>query len=322
MTYRIGLIILLLLAPVFPVHAASPDHLEFAPVTLPRYEDYKHIDHYAPTVASYREARDDPRFVMQRVTYSSDGLRVYAYLYRPRVVPAGRKLPVIVFNRGSYVRDDFSPEFLMPAHRLAREGYLVIAPMLRGSGGAPGHDEMGGADVDDILNIVPVLEKLGCADTDRLFLYGESRGAIMSMIAARRRFPARAIAVYGLTADFSVLVAKGSPGRRLASQIWPHFEQDEARIVQMRSPMRWAGEIDAPVLIMHGADDQSVPPTQALEMARALMQAGKPYELKIFHGANHVLTDRAAERDADAVAWFRRFDQPKKDQVHLIGRHK
>jgi dipeptidyl aminopeptidase/acylaminoacyl peptidase len=313
MACRIGFIALLLLALVYGdrAHAASTERLQFAPVTLPRHTDYRHIEHYAPTVEAYREARDDSRFVMERVTYGSDGLRVYACLYRPRAVPEGQKLPVIVFNRGSYVRDDFSPEFLMPAHRLAEQGYLVIGPMLRGSGGAPGHDEMGGADVDDIFNIVPVLTALGYADTDRLFLYGESRGAIMSMIAARRHFPARAIAVYGLTADFSTLIGPGTPGHALAPKIWPRFGTEEAHLVQTRSPMQWADQIDVPVLIMHGADDQTVPPTQALEMARALMRAGKPCELKIFYGGNHVLTGRAAERDGDAVAWFRRFDHPQ-----------
>jgi hypothetical protein len=66
MTCRVGLIIRLSPAPVFQAHAASPDHLEFAPVTVPRYEDYKYIGQYAPTVVSYREASDDSRFVMQR----------------------------------------------------------------------------------------------------------------------------------------------------------------------------------------------------------------------------------------------------------------
>lgn len=66
MTCRVGLIIRLPPAPVFQAHAASPDHLEFAPVTLPRYEDYKHIGNYAPTVASCQEASDHSRFVMQR----------------------------------------------------------------------------------------------------------------------------------------------------------------------------------------------------------------------------------------------------------------
>lgn len=56
----------------------------------------------------------------------------------------------------------------MPAHRLAERGYPVIAPMLRGSGGASGHDPMGGDDVDDIFTVIPLLKRLGFADTGRL----------------------------------------------------------------------------------------------------------------------------------------------------------
>jgi dipeptidyl aminopeptidase/acylaminoacyl peptidase len=281
-----------------------------APMAFPAYDDYKDIQFYAPTHDAYRQAVDDKRFVMRKMAYSSDGLCVYAYLYGPSTLPQGRKLPVVVFNRGSYMRDDFAPEALMPAHRLAQSGYLVIAPMLRGSGGAKGHDEMGSADVDDIFNVIPALEKLGYADTGRVFLYGESRGAIMSMIALRRKFPARAAAVYGLTADFSRLIGKGSPGRAIAPEIWPDFAQDEARIIENRSPLRWAQAIDAPVLIMHGGADRTVSPINALDMARAFERLRKPYALRIFYGANHVLTTDAAERDREAAVWFAHFDKP------------
>lgn len=276
------------------------------PVTFPNYDDYKGMARYAPTPEAYAEARDDARFVMERATYDSDGLKVYAYLYRP--AHPMRKMPVVVFNRGSYTRDDFSPEVLMPAHRLAEQGYLVIAPMLRGSGGAEGHDEMGGADLDDIFNILPVLRDLGYADVDRLFLYGESRGAIMTMMALRKGFPAKAAAVYGLTTDFSHLIGEGAPGRALAPQIWPDFADHEAQIVADRSSIQWPQDIHAPVLLMNGADDDSVSPVDAMRLAEKLSELHKPFKLKIFYGEKHVLTGRAAERDADAVTWFRRFD--------------
>lgn len=296
--------------PGTPPRAATPSGLpSFAPVHFPAYDNYHDIQLYASTRKAYRQATNDRRFVMQRMTYPSDGLRVYAYVYRPRHIPRGKKLPVIVFVRGSYVRSDFSPEVLMPAHRLAERGYLVVAPMLRGSGGAKGHDEMGGADVDDIFNLMPALKSLGYADTRRLFLYGESRGAIMSMIALRRAFPARAAAVYGLTTDFSRLIGKGSPGRAIAPKIWPHFDKNEARIIRTRSPIRWADKINVPVLLMHGGNDRTVSPINALEMARAFQHLGKPYALRIFYGANHVLTQCAAERDRDAAAWFARFSR-------------
>ena len=49
-------------------------------------------------------------------------------------------------------------------------------------------------------------------------------------------------------------------------------------------------------------------PEHALALAAALEKLDRSYELKIFHGEEHVLSGRTAERDADAMRWFRRFD--------------
>lgn len=289
--------------------SALPVISRVEPVAFPAYEEYRGINRYAPTPLDYKAARDDARFVMERLTYSSDGLSVHAYLYRPARQPvASPKMPVVIFNRGSYVRTDFAPEVLMPARRLAQQGYLVIAPMYRGSGGAPGHDEMGGRDVHDIFALVPVLKELGFADLDRIFLYGESRGAIMSMIAARDGFPARAVAIYGAITDMSTFIAEGGAYRSLGTQVWPGFPANEAEIAESRSAVRWAEKLNAPVLIMHGGDDHDVSPVQALNLAVAFQKLDRPYELKIFHGERHTISGRSAERDDDAMRWFRRFD--------------
>jgi dipeptidyl aminopeptidase/acylaminoacyl peptidase len=296
-------------APVASAQTAAGSAIrDVRPVTFPTYSAYPGIARYASTPAEYARAINDAAFVMERVTYRSDGLDVHAYLYRPAAPPQGTTLPVVVFTRGSYVRDDFSPEVLMLGNRLAREGYLIVAPMLRGSGGAPGHDEMGGADVNDLMNIVQVIKELPYADPTRLFLYGESRGGIMSLVAAKRNFPARAIAVYGAITDLGTFLAEGSQARRLASTIWPGFPANEAAIVESRSAIRWPEQISIPLLLMNGGDDTDVSPFQAIELASALQRLGKPYELKIFHGERHVISGRASERDQDAVRWFRRFE--------------
>jgi dipeptidyl aminopeptidase/acylaminoacyl peptidase len=307
---------LLVAASVIGVWAAGIAHgqgsgaprriVEIRRVVFPAYDSYRGISRYASRDA-YASATGDAEFVMDRLTYRSDGLQVFAYLYRPSVPPAGRTLPVVVFNRGSYVRADFSPEVLMPASRLARAGYLVVAPALRESGGAPGHDEMGGADLRDIFNIVPALEEIPYADASRIFLYGESRGGIMSLMAARQGFPARAMAVFGAITDFAPFIAPGTAGRALAPTIWPGFPANESAIVEARSAVRWADQINVPVLLMNGGADRDVSPSNAITLADALQKLGKRYELKIFYGEEHVLGGRAAERDADAIAWFRRW---------------
>jgi dipeptidyl aminopeptidase/acylaminoacyl peptidase len=281
---------------------------EVRPVPLPGYDGYPRLKYYAPDAAEYEQARSDRAFVLERLTYRSDDLDVFAYLYRPASPPKDRRLPVVVFNRGSYVRDEFAPEILMPAYRLARAGFVVVAPMLRGSGGAPGHDEMGGADLNDIFNVVPVVAELPYADQARLFLYGESRGGIMSLLAAKRSFPARAIAVWGAITDLGTFLAGDSPARGLAATIWPGFPANEAEIVESRSAIRWPERIHTPVLLMNGGADPQVSPLHALELATALQKLGRPYELKIFQGENHIITARSTERDQDAIRWFRRFD--------------
>jgi dipeptidyl aminopeptidase/acylaminoacyl peptidase len=284
--------------------------LAVEPVVFPSYESYKGIARYAPAREDYARAVADRRFVMERLMYRSDGLDVYAYLYRPATPPVAAKLPVVVFNRGSYVRADFAPEVLMPGRRLAAQGYLVIAPMLRGSGGAKGYDEMGGAELNDLLNIVSVLKDLAYADPERIFLYGESRGGIMCLLAAKHAFPARAMAIYGTITDLGAYVDESSGARALGPSIWPGFPANEAEIVESRSAVRWPERIGIPVLIMNGGADADVSPLHALRLGVALERLHKPYELKIFYGDNHVLPARAAERDDDAMGWFRRFDAP------------
>lgn len=61
---------------------------------------------------------------------------------------------------------------------------------------------------------------------------------------------------------------------------------------------------------MHGGNDASVSPSQALALASKLQSLGKAYELVIRSGSNHVLTDWRVGRDRHAIEWFRRHFQP------------
>jgi len=296
------LALLLPLLVAAPLRAADPSAGQA--LTFPPYDSVAGLAPYGSREA-YAAAAADRRFVMEQIRYASDGLTVLAYVYRP-VTPGGR-LPVIVFNRGSWTWEAFHPQLLVMAHRLAEAGYVVVAPMYRGSGGAPGRDEMGGAELDDLLNLRPVLASLPGVDPARVYLYGESRGGMMVYQGLRSGFPARAAAVFGAFTDLDGMLA-APKGMEMARKIWPQeLEKDRPGLVERRSALRWPEHISAPVLIMHGGADRSCPPEQSLKMAEALQAAGKPYELKVFFGEGHVLSGRAEERDQDAVRWFHRF---------------
>jgi dipeptidyl aminopeptidase/acylaminoacyl peptidase len=281
--------------------AAAPVAAQQAePVALPAYAAVKGLNHYADA-ATYAAAADDKRFRMERIAYQSDGITVYAYVYRP--AKAGAARPTIVFNRGSWTWPSFAAEMLPMAHRMAEKGYVVVAPMYRGSGGAAGRDEMGGADLDDLFNLLPALRAMPFVDPAYLYLYGESRGGMMVYQALRDGFPAKAAAVYGGFTDLDSLLGDAQ-WAKAGEAIWPDLSTHRAAIVERRSALHWPEKISAPILIMQGGEDKSINPVQSLKMAEALSALGKPYELIIMAGEGHVLTGRAVERDDRTARWF------------------
>jgi dipeptidyl aminopeptidase/acylaminoacyl peptidase len=294
--------------------SSAGDVLNTERLTLPSFADLA-AGPRSPTEAEsccsaadmkvYERARTDSRFEMLRVTYTSDGLPVVAFIYKPSA--AGDKRPVVVYNRGSYVRQNAARELLVTFHRLADAGFLIVAPMYRGSEGAPGRDEMGGAELADLMNIRPVIESLPYADTASLFLYGESRGGMMTLQALRDGFPTRAAAIVGVFTDLEQYLKEEPKAAALGPQLFPDYESNRAAIIERRSAVRWAERITAPLLIMHGGDDTSVNPAHALQLAGALQRSGKRYELVIAAGARHVLEPFEADRDERAIRWFRRY---------------
>ena len=256
----------------------------------------------------YERARTDSRFELLKLTYRSDEIPVVAFVYRSKA--ASDRRPVVVYNRTGYVRQNAAHELLVSFHRLADAGFVVVAPMYRGSEGAPGHDEMGGADLADLMNIRAVIASLSYADNTNVFLYGESRGGMMVLQALRDGFEARAAATIGAYADLDVYLTENPQLAAGASQILPGLETNRSATIERRSALRWAGRISTPLLIMHGGSDTNVLPSHALQLASALQRAGKQYELAIVADARHLIDPYESERDDHAIRWFRRHVVP------------
>ena len=255
----------------------------------------------------YERAIRDTNFEFKRLKYMSDGLKVTAYLYKPTRVSSS-KLPAIIFNRGSLVVGDVAPELVSSFRRLASEGFVVLAPMYRQSDGGEGRDEMGGRDVNDLMNTVALAKSLGFIDVNNLFLYGESRGGVMTYFAIKKNFPANAAAVYGAFTDLEALIKERPEVYRpqMLKQIWPDFDSRKDEIFRSRSANYWPESLGIPILIMHGGADWSVNPSHSLTIAQKLQSLGKTYELIVYAGDGHRLARNQEDRDRRAVAWFRK----------------
>jgi dipeptidyl aminopeptidase/acylaminoacyl peptidase len=303
---RISLRLLLALSlgvatPVLSAASSDGQILDTAAYTFPAYDKVEGIEFYASR-AEYEAAAGDSAFHFSKLKYLSDGLKVVAYLYQPTQLSA-KKLPLIIFNRGSGPAGDSAPLLISLFHRLAALGFVVLAPQYRGSDGGEGKDEIGGADLDDIKNVFPLATALGFVDINNVFMYGESRGGMMTYQSIRDAFPINAAAVFGAFTDLEIM--NRSPYvQKVIPQIWPDYDAHKDEIIRRRSAKYWPEKFSVPVLIMNGGADEQVAPSQPLQLALQLQQLGKTYGLMIYAGDNHFLQANREDRDQKALAWF------------------
>jgi len=275
--------------------------VERNPIDLPAFASIREMARYA-TASEYAEAAADSSYSYERLLYkSSDGAIVSGFLYAPK--QQSRKFPAIVFSRGSFIVNNRAPLLVTMMRRLARGGYVVFAPMFRGSDGTEGRDEVGGADLNDLRSAVDLVRAMPNVDSDNVFLYGESRGGMMTYFGLRDDFPVRAAAVWGATTDFSETLDLQDPERKLARTIWENYDAIRERVEENRSAIRWPEKIRKPILIMHGGEDE-LSPRQSLKMAEALTRLKRTYSLVIFANDNHGLHQNRHQRDQLAIDWF------------------
>lgn len=244
------------------------------------------------------------------ITYLSDGLKIKGMLVEPK--DSTQTYPCIIYNRGG--NRDFGS--LIVAHgaitlgRLAKEGYVVIASNYRGNGGSEGEEEFGGSDVNDVISLIAALNDVPIADTQRIGMYGWSRGGMMTYIALTKTDKIKAAAVGGAVSDnFASIVDRPEMERDVLAQLIPNYEQLKEEELTKRSALFWADKFskDVPILLLHGNADWRVKPEQSLKMALEFEKYRVPYRLIMFEGADHGISEHKEEVNEQVIHWFNRF---------------
>jgi dipeptidyl aminopeptidase/acylaminoacyl peptidase len=89
----------------------------------------------------------------------------------------------------------------------------------------------------------------------------------------------------------------------------PEYQSRGAAALAERSVIQWPEKLAVPLLMIHGADDEEVPVSQALAFSARLSSLRKEYELIVYAKEIHEALNNRRDRDARIVAWFRRFLQ-------------
>ena len=188
---------------------------------------------------------------------------------------------------------------------------MAVGSQYRGACGSEGFDEFGGADVDDVLNLIPLLKHLPYVDPERIGMMGGSRGGMMTYLALKQEslngtHDIKAAVTVGGMADVTRTLWE-KPGMMLVLPTLIGIGPNEAPEADRdRSAVFWPDLITAPLLILHGEGDESVPVEQSQQLAELLARAGKTVKLITYPGDDHGLSAHQAGYP-EALAWFQHY---------------
>ncbi|HTB80078.1 MAG TPA: S9 family peptidase [Opitutaceae bacterium] len=248
---------------------------------------------------------------MYPIKYSArDGQLIHGYL----TLPPGRPhkgLPFVVLPHGGpWVRDiwGFDPLVQM----LANRGYAVLQMNYRGSPGY-GEDfykkarhEIGRGIQDDIEDGTRWAIAKGLADPKHVAIVGASYGGYSTLFALGHNsgLYCCGISIAGVTDWLDIIKGKTSGEYKFAYAHWVQQIGDpknDGEFLKSISPVNFADKITAPLLIIQGKEDRTVPPAQAHKMIDALETAGHPPESLFVANEGHGFSkeeDRVTEYKA------------------------
>ncbi|SEB45942.1 Prolyl oligopeptidase family protein [Tenacibaculum sp. MAR_2009_124] len=253
---------------------------------------------------AYKKIDDVELYAIQ---YLSDSLKVNGFLMKPKTQG---KYPCIIFNRGG--NRDFSkvsgPLLLHLFASIVSKGYIVIASQYRGNGGSEGKEEFGGKDVNDVLILPDVLKEIEGADTDRIGIYGWSRGSMMTYIALTKTNKIKAAVVGGGQSDLTIM-DRPKFEKGVYAELIPNYWENKTKELEKRSAIKWVDKFpkNVPILMLHGSSDWRVKAKHSLNLALQFEKYKIPYRLVVFEGGDHGLTGHSNEVNEQVLKWFNRY---------------
>lgn len=266
------------------------------PLTLVRVAlDTGTVERLRPTI----EEIPEPEYLPQPSSEAlpgPDGRIVHAHVYPPRNprarAPKGELPPYVVFVHGGPTSQARPVLDLKVAYFTSR-GIGVIDVDYGGSSGYGRayrqllNRQWGIVDVQDCVAAVRALADRGEADPARLAIRGGSAGGWTTLAALTTTdFFAAGVSHFGVadllrfaddTHDFE--------SRYLDGLVGPLPQAREVYV--QRSPLSHVDRLSCPVLLLQGAEDRIVPPSQSLMFRDALAAKGIPHAYLEFEGEQH-----------------------------------
>jgi dipeptidyl aminopeptidase/acylaminoacyl peptidase len=244
-----------------------------------------------------------PRSTFRRpdlVRYPSfDGREIPALLYEPG--GAGENVPVIVNVHGG-PESQSRPVFAPITQYLLHRGYAVFFPNVRGSTGfgkAYTHLDDVELRMDSVKDLAHAAEWLRGRGHERVAVMGGSYGGFM-VLAALTEYPelwSAGVDIVGIANLVTFLENTGSYRRALREPEYGSLEKDR-ELLESTSPIHKAGNIRAPLMVIHGKNDPRVPVGEAEQIVESVRENGGVVEYLLYEDEGHGLARLGNRLDA------------------------
>jgi dipeptidyl aminopeptidase/acylaminoacyl peptidase len=215
-----------------------------------------------------------------------DGQEIEGLLIYPLDFREGKRYPLIVTVHGgpeAHYYNSWLTRYATPGQVLSGRGYLVFYPNYRASTGygvkfaLAGYEDPAGKEFDDIADGIDYLVEKGLADPGRVGLGGGSYGGYAAAwFATYYTKYVRAVCMF---VGISDLISKRGTTDIPYEELYVHSGSLLEQMWDLslkRSPIYWAHRSKTATLIIGGADDPRVHPSQSLELYRRLKMNHHP----------------------------------------------
>jgi dipeptidyl aminopeptidase/acylaminoacyl peptidase len=236
--------------------------------------------------------------VPESVEFETEGgLTAFGLYYAPTSPDVegldGERPPLIVKSHGGPTGNT-TPIFDLELQYWTSRGFAVVDVDYGGSTGYGReyrerlNGQWGVVDLADCLNAARHLVERGDADGERLLITGGSAGGYTTICALTFTNDFAAGASYFGIADLEQFGGGETHKFELRYEhtlVGPYPER--ADLYRERSPIHFVDRIATPMLVLQGADDKVVPPSQAELVVAALRERGIPHAYLLFEGEGH-----------------------------------
>ena len=242
--------------------------------------------------------------IVKKIFYESDGLSVQGYFASP--VNLQNKLPLIIWNRGGYGNDGKIDDFLAKGMfgEIASWGYTVLASNYREK------DEFGGADVNDILNLISLADEIPVCDSFNIGMEGWSRGGMMTYKVLSISSKVKCAVIISGLADIFRNIENWRGLTVIYKKLFGNGNEEEyIKSLKERSAVNFYETINKQVhvLLIHGTKDEKISFQDSVDMYSKLISSGIDCQLRLIEEGDHYLKKNKKETSELRKNWFDSF---------------